>query len=964
MGNQVVVPTYNTWYIPQLKKADPTIDVSELGNLDSGTFFLVFDGKRSTNSEKVVIKAYQFYEELGTRSDVQYGLNYFETLKKHPTLRGIVSYDTASVVSKGAILIRKKLSNCLYDIIAFQQPKFDMYEKWWTIFQIHKALLSLNELELSHGDLKPNNIFMMDSTEIVLVDMAPYKPLIIEEPHLFYHFFASNSTAGYYLAPERMFHKDSKPINRILADYFSFGCILAFIFLDGKHLFSVASIKEYCEGTFDLATALKPIGNDDVIDVITGLLSLSPEERKPAFDKVVQIMPAGFAELHEIMYNTSDQLDKLEKVAEKMKGRMDKIILNFVVSRVQDWVNLKDIITGIEFIKNFSNRVQDPVKCTHVIPALVHFLDRKAECTYMKRCAIYALISVLETIQKVPEGLSGIFQYFIYPRLKKLKDRTIFAETLPLFAFEVERLCPESMSAVCASFRSIPMDVLMPMAHSLKVLAKRDSYNFFNAIFGNLIGWINETDEKWKIEIVKIFYEFYKNAKPSKKHKFRENTFCGVWPIASDLLKREDSSSALITQILIFTKVLFTEGYLSQDLSSEAMSCVQRFLYHSDDLVRFAATDVVKVLSPSVKIASVLEFAFERQTTTSTKSMVTTYITPEHYDPLITEQKCEFNPRFLASFHKRGSPVTHILQCGNVNQFYAIENGKKMYLMETPTQDHYEIIEHGTAISFRCTVAGAACMEENKKFVVGYSNSEIDIFGYDTGRFVKEELFMKEPAPSQLVTMNVLQGATCVAGHLGGEVRLFDIRSCDHHTMKLGFDNLMSACVWPNNYAMGFGFDGGIVTIIDSRMMLPICTMITNQPVQIAPVRGNDNTITVAVSDEHRLNFIQQPGNKNTLALDAPNIFITHWKSGLLLLDEVSVACLTKEKVVKLYEGASFATRLPETTFKDAFCSLGDYQRGDHRGLHMHESRIMCVGECGDMMVSGDASGFINVWKI
>ena len=55
MGNQVVVPTHNTWYVPHLKRAEPSIDAAELGNLDSGTFFLVFDGKRNKDGAKVVV---------------------------------------------------------------------------------------------------------------------------------------------------------------------------------------------------------------------------------------------------------------------------------------------------------------------------------------------------------------------------------------------------------------------------------------------------------------------------------------------------------------------------------------------------------------------------------------------------------------------------------------------------------------------------------------------------------------------------------------------------------------------------------------------------------------------------------------------------------------------------------------------------------------------------------------------
>jgi serine/threonine protein kinase len=101
-------------------------------------------------------------------------------------------------------LIRQYLYSNLHDRIS-TRPFLNEIEKHWLIFQIFKCLETCHDLEIMHGDIKPENVLCTTSNWIVLTDFAAFKPVNIpdDNPSDYHYFFDSMGRPRCYLAPER-----------------------------------------------------------------------------------------------------------------------------------------------------------------------------------------------------------------------------------------------------------------------------------------------------------------------------------------------------------------------------------------------------------------------------------------------------------------------------------------------------------------------------------------------------------------------------------------------------------------------------------------------------------------------------------------------------------------------------------------------------------------------------------------
>ncbi|OHS96609.1 hypothetical protein TRFO_37185 [Tritrichomonas foetus] len=257
MGNAVVIPSFHDWYTQPLKKLKYQIT----SPFDAGTFFMVFDGKDPENHE-VIIKAYEYNVPLNKLEIVGMSLKYFEALKmKEAETIGIVNFTMINISDTFAFLARPKFNRSLIDFFTLQQPEIDESEKMYIFYQIYNKLKNLHNVGLFHGDLKPSNIFIENDLNINIVDPAPFKPPKIDNTrrHLFYHFFAMNSSdSGCFLAPERVIDTNDS-LNLIVSDMFSLGCIATFIFSGGENLFDLEKLAAYARGEFEVSERLEKL---------------------------------------------------------------------------------------------------------------------------------------------------------------------------------------------------------------------------------------------------------------------------------------------------------------------------------------------------------------------------------------------------------------------------------------------------------------------------------------------------------------------------------------------------------------------------------------------------------------------------------------------------------------------------------------------------------------------------------
>ena len=107
-----------------------------------------------------------------------------------------------------------------------------------------------------HGDIKPDNILITSYNWLYIVDLLPYKPvLIIDDDLKTYNMYFGDldNNIRCYLAPERWLTKPEKPedhTNKLVPsmDVFSAGCVIAEILSDGIPLFDLPRLQNYRRG--------------------------------------------------------------------------------------------------------------------------------------------------------------------------------------------------------------------------------------------------------------------------------------------------------------------------------------------------------------------------------------------------------------------------------------------------------------------------------------------------------------------------------------------------------------------------------------------------------------------------------------------------------------------------------------------------------------------------------------------
>ena len=92
-------------------------------------------------------------------------------------------------------------------------------------------------------------------------------------------YFASGNSEACYLAPERFNSKGKDSFeSSSYMDIFSTGCVIAELFMDGAHLFTLPQILAYKKQEIDVANKLSQVP-DIIKEMIINMIQVNPLSR-------------------------------------------------------------------------------------------------------------------------------------------------------------------------------------------------------------------------------------------------------------------------------------------------------------------------------------------------------------------------------------------------------------------------------------------------------------------------------------------------------------------------------------------------------------------------------------------------------------------------------------------------------------------------------------------------------------
>ncbi|CCH44110.1 phosphoinositide-3-kinase, regulatory subunit [Wickerhamomyces ciferrii] len=203
---------------------------------------------------------------------------------------------------RAGYLIRQFIKSNIYDRIS-TRPFLEKIEKKWIIFQLLNAVNDCHERDVTHGDIKTENILVTSWNWILLTDFAPFKPVYLPEdnPGSFSFFFDTSQRRTCYLAPERFLNNDDYDVElnegAIITkemDVFSLGCAIAEIYLEGVPIFTLSQLYKYKRGEFE--PDLNVIDDPHIRELVKSMISLDPKDRSSTKEYLDQYKSVAFPE--------------------------------------------------------------------------------------------------------------------------------------------------------------------------------------------------------------------------------------------------------------------------------------------------------------------------------------------------------------------------------------------------------------------------------------------------------------------------------------------------------------------------------------------------------------------------------------------------------------------------------------------------------------------------------------------
>ncbi|GAV48373.1 hypothetical protein ZYGR_0I06700 [Zygosaccharomyces rouxii] len=190
--------------------------------------------------------------------------------------------------NRAGYLIRQHLKSNLYDRLS-SRPHLQNIELKFMTFQLLQALNDIHTLNITHGDIKTENIMVTSWDWLVLTDFSTaIKPVYLpdDNPGEFSFYFDTSKRRTCYVAPERFnsaLHSKTKgSVGQVTKemDIFSMGCCIAEMYAEGRPLFNLSQLFKYKNEDYDVFEFLKEeVYSEPLQNLILDMIQLDPKKR-------------------------------------------------------------------------------------------------------------------------------------------------------------------------------------------------------------------------------------------------------------------------------------------------------------------------------------------------------------------------------------------------------------------------------------------------------------------------------------------------------------------------------------------------------------------------------------------------------------------------------------------------------------------------------------------------------------
>jgi hypothetical protein len=210
--------------------------------------------------------------------------------------------------------------------------------------------------------------------------------------------------------------------------------------------------------------------------------------------------------------------------------------------------------------------------------------------------------------------------------------------------------------------------------------------------------------------------------------------------------------------------------------------------------------------------------------------------------------------------------------------------------------------------------------------------------------------------------MAEIEDPVIVAGHANQWLRKYDLREgAAVSGIKLPFLRIGSVCAWPAKVVVGVGFRDGAVMLVDTRMWLPIWQGKTVRAAGIAPLVAPDGVdLAFSVMNGDEVSIWKDLRIKEVVSYHEQSQFgcmIPH-AGGAVVVDDSGATFLharADAPIVRLFDGGSENLEVEEDVIFG-----GVYGPS----VHQHPAKVRCGTKVGELFVTGDDAGFVNIWSI